>query len=175
MMDGLDNAALAKLIAKDAVRDVLFRYCRAVDRGDEAGLRACYWPDGTDAHGAMSGPVENFLGWAAKVMPLTRRAIHQIHNILLEVKDDGVLGESYFSAFDMRADNEGVVHNWVMRGRYLDWFVERDGEWRILDRQVVFDWIEERPLFEESEEERFGVRQPIGARWPADPVYHFHR
>lgn len=33
------------LIDKDAIRDVIYRYCRAVDRCDRESMKACYWPD----------------------------------------------------------------------------------------------------------------------------------
>jgi hypothetical protein len=170
-MTKLCEDALTDLIAKEAVRDRIYRYCRAVDRGDIEALRGCYWPDGTDNHGAFKGPVENFLSWAAKVIPLTKRSIHQVHNIILDVKPDGIEAESYFTAYDLRPDDKGVLHLWLMMGRYLDRFVERDRDWRILNRLVVFDWVQELQQFDESEEERFGLRQPIGGRFPNDPIY----
>lgn len=170
-MTGSSEDALRDLLAREAVRDVIYLYCRAVDRADEAALRDCYWPDATDDHGAFRGPANVFLDWAATVLPTTKRGIHQIHNILLEVKEDGIAGESYFTAYDLRPDPQGVFHQWLIRGRYLDWFVQREGTWKILNRVVVFDWVEELPQLEGSEEERFGVRQPIGGKHPHDPVY----
>ena len=171
MLDHSDDA-IKELIAKDAVRDRLFRYCRAVDRGDLEGLRDCYWPDATDDHGAINGPVENFLSWAADVIPVAKRGIHQMHNIILDIKPEGIASESYFTAYDLRPDEHGNLRQWLMMGRYIDWFIERDHEWRILKRLVVFDWVEELPLFDESEADRFGVRQPIGGRFPDDPIYN---
>ena len=38
-------------------------------------------------------------------------------------------------------------------------------------RTVIYDWVEEQPLPVGSESERFGVRQPIGAKWPDDTIY----
>ena len=52
---------------------------------------------------------------------------------------------------------------------------KRDGEWRILNRKVVFDWVDTRPAPSSSEEERFGAMQPIGQSFPDDAVYDLIR
>lgn len=43
---------VAALWDREMIRDCLYRYCRGIDRTDEAALRSAYWPDGTDDHGA---------------------------------------------------------------------------------------------------------------------------
>lgn len=162
-----------KIFAKEAIRDCLFRYCRGIDRADEAALRSAYWPDGTDDHGTYQGSAEGFIDWALQVLPCIERGIHQLHNILIEFRTGGAAVESYFSAFQRQPDSTGKMTQWDMKGRYLDWFVEREGEWRILNRLVVFDWVEELPVHSESEAERFGSRKPIGSPHPTDPLYEF--
>ena len=165
------NEALQRLIDKDAIRDCIFRYCRGIDRADEALLRSSYWPDGTDHHGPYQGNAMGFVDWAMKTLPYVARGIHQVHNILIEFKDGGAAVESYFSAFQRQLGAKRQMQQWDMKGRYLDWFVKRDGEWRVLNRTVVFDWVEEMPLPEGSEAERFESRTPIGGLYPDDLVY----
>ena len=165
------ESMIEELMAREAIRDCLFRYARGIDRTDEAALRSSYWPDGTDNHGSYKGSASGFIDWALKVLPHIERGIHQIHNILIEFREGGAAVESYFSAFQRQPGAEGPMQQWDMKGRYLDWFVERDGEWRVLHRLVVFDWVEELPLPTAPESERFGARQPIGGRYPDDPVY----
>jgi len=160
-----------KLMAREAIRDCLFRYCRGIDRIDETSLRSAYWPDGTDQHGPYDGSASGFIDWALKFLPQTERNIHQIHNILIEFKEGGAAVETYFSAFQRQPGADGNMQQLDMKGRYLDWFVERDGEWRILNRVVVFDWVEDMPLPEGTEAERFGKLTPIGASHPTDPLY----
>ena len=47
----IDEAKLTELLDREAIRACIYRYCRGVDRADEATLRGTYWPDATDQHG----------------------------------------------------------------------------------------------------------------------------
>lgn len=162
---------LREILNREAIRDCLYRYCRGIDRADEAALRSCYWPDGTDQHGPYNGSASGFVDWAIKALRHAERNIHQIHNILIEFKPDGAQVETYFSAFQRQPDANGNMIELDMKGRYLDWFVERDGEWRVLNRVVVFDWVDSAPPPTESEEARFGALTPIGQPYPNDLIY----
>ncbi|WP_233355927.1 nuclear transport factor 2 family protein [Henriciella aquimarina] len=159
------------LLDREAIRDCLYRYCRGIDRADEEMLRSAYWPDGTDNHGPYQGSAAGFVDWAMKTLPYIERGIHQIHNVLIEFRAGGAVVESYFSAFQRQMGPERKLQKLDMKGRYLDWFTERDGEWRIQDRLVVFDWVEEMDVPPGTEEERFGPMKPIGGRAPDDPIY----
>ena len=44
-----------KLLDKQEIYEVLCRYCRALDRGDEKLLRSVYHPDAIDHHGIFDG------------------------------------------------------------------------------------------------------------------------
>lgn len=167
----IDIDKLNELVAREEIRDCLFRYCRGIDRADEAALSSAYWPDGTDHHGPYQGSAAGFVKWAMKTLPYIERGIHQIHNILIEFRDGGAAVESYFSAFQRQPDSMGNIQQLDMKGRYLDWFVKRGNEWRILNRVVVFDWVEHLPVPEGTEVERFGQKTPIGKSFPDDPVY----
>ncbi|MDJ0919915.1 MAG: nuclear transport factor 2 family protein [Henriciella sp.] len=163
----------AQLSDREAIRDCLYRYCRGIDRADETALRSAYWPDGSDDHGPFKGSAEGFIAWALQALEQVDRSIHQIHNILFDFHEGGVAVESYFSAFQRQVGAGGKLQQWDLKGRYLDWFVKRGNEWRILNRKVVYDWVEEMPLPEGTEQERFGARHPVGEKFPADPLYTF--
>lgn len=156
---------------REMIRDCLFRYCRGVDRADEAALRSAYWPDGTDTHGPYRGSASGFIDWAMKTLPSIERSIHQIHNILIDLRGAEAVVESYFTALQRQPGTDGTMADVHMAGRYLDRFEKRGDEWRVADRVVVFDWVSETPASPGSEAERFGRRQPVGGRWPDDPVY----
>ena len=168
----MDQAKLTELLDREAIRDCLYRYCRGIDRGDEASLRSSYWPDATDRHGAYSGPVEGFIQMALEVFKTNPRNIHQVSNILIEFSSaTGALVETYFTALQRGAGKDGVVRQFLLVGRYCDVFEKRGEEWRVARRTVVYDWVEEQTAPEGSDGERFGLRQPVGSAYPNDPVY----
>lgn len=168
----MDQAKLVELMDREAIRDCLYRYCRGIDRSDEEALRSAYWPDASDRHGAYSGPVEGFIQFAVDVFKTKPRNVHQISNILIEFRSStDARVESYFNALQRGPSKDGVVRQFLLAGRYCDAFQKRDEVWRIVRRTVVYDWVEEQTPPEDSDETRFGLRQPIGAARPNDAVY----
>jgi hypothetical protein len=167
-----DDTRLTELLDREAIRDCIYRYCRGVDRADEASLRSSYWPDATDCHGSYNGPVEGFFQWALAVFKTGARNIHQVGNILIEFKSGSrAVVESYFNALQRGPDQKGAVRQFLLAGRYCDVFEKREGEWRVARRVVAFDWVEEQAAPEATEEKRFGSRKPIGGNFPNDPIY----
>lgn len=171
----MSDPRLQELIDREAIRDCLYRYCRGIDRADEAALRSSYWPDATDDHGGFRGRAEDFIIMAMQRLPKMERSIHQIHNVLIAFEAGGLSAvvESQFSAYQREPGAGGVMTQWDMKGRYLDRFERRGQEWRVARRLVVFDAAEQMPLPPGTEAERFGFRTPIGAPFPHDPVYSF--
>jgi hypothetical protein len=99
-----------------------------------------------------------------------------VSNILIEFRDASHAGvETYFNALQRGAGPDGVVRQVLLAGRYCDLFEKRGGEWRVAQRIVVYDWMEEQEPPAQGEPERFGPRQPIGAPFPDDPVYQTGR
>ncbi|WP_026622545.1 hypothetical protein M728_005549 (plasmid) [Ensifer sp. WSM1721] len=168
----MDHEKIAELLDREAIRDCLYRYCRGVDRADEAALRSSYWPDAHDSHGAYSGSAEGFIEFALGVLKTEPRNIHQITNVLIEfIGPAEAAVESYFTARQRGPDGARTIRQVLLCGRYCDLFQKREGEWRIAERTVVYDWLEEQTPPAASEVKRFGLRQPIGASHPDDPVY----
>lgn len=167
-----EDPRLTELLDREAIRDCLYRYCRGIDRADEAALRSSYWPDATDRHGPYQGPVEGFFAWATEVFRTDTRNVHRVGNILITFTDPGRAAvETYFDALQRGPGKDGIVRQFHLAGRYCDLFEKRGDEWRVAARTVVYDWVAEQPLPHEDEATRFGVRQPIGARYPDDPIY----
>lgn len=124
------------------IQQLLYRYCRGVDRGDSALIGSVYHQDSRDDHGAFKGPGQEFARWIVDAMDQNHTTgQHHITNMLIEIDGDVAHGESYFLAFhpDMvPGSNEESLS--FSGGRYLDRFEKRDGTWKIADRRVVFDW-----------------------------------
>jgi hypothetical protein len=101
------------------------------------------------------------------------RGIHQLTNCTIELH--GRLAAVETSFFALQTTAAAPEHATFLCGRYLDRFEQRGGEWRVADRTVVYDWIEERTRAELAQEDArlFGRRQPTGTRGPGDPLHAF--
>ena len=167
---------ITKLLDREAIRDCIYRYCRGVDRADEASLRGAYWPDATDQHGPYSGPVEGFFQWANGIFESGARNVHMVGNVLIEfTAPNEAVVETYFFALQRGPGRDDNVRQFLIAGRYCDVFQQRDGEWRVFRRVVAYDWVDEQVAATEPEAQRFGPRLPLGTRFPNDPIYELLR
>jgi hypothetical protein len=170
-MNPSDNAQLQQLLDREAIRDCIYRYCRGIDRVDEAALRSAYWPDAIGRHGAHQGSGTAFVDWALEGRKAGGRAIHMIGNILIDLRGDVAAVESYFRTTLGGRDAQDKPQETLLAGRYVDRFERRNGEWRVAARTVVYDWVRHTPLPADMVPEVFGSRQPTGARKPDDALY----
>lgn len=169
-MSSATQEQLQALLDREAIRECLYRYCRGIDRADEAALRAAYWEDATDCHGAWNGSAAGFIAQALQRLRGGGRRVHQVSNICIELHGELAAVESAFLALQAPA---GATVQTLLCGRYVDRFERRRGEWRVAARTVVYDWIEERqrPELALGDEALFGKRQPVGRAAPDDAVY----
>jgi hypothetical protein len=73
------EARLAELQAKEDIREVLYRYARAVDRCDIDLLKSVYHEDAVDAHGlTFCGNAHDFADF---IVPAMRQALTNRHAI----------------------------------------------------------------------------------------------
>ncbi|BCW90950.1 hypothetical protein sos41_41260 [Alphaproteobacteria bacterium SO-S41] len=130
---------LDEISAHLEIQQVLYRYCRGVDRGDAEMIAGVYHPDAIDNHGAWKGRGIDFGAYLVPAMdkvPLIGQ--HHITNILIELSGEHADVESYFVAF--HPENAGdTARLALVGGRYLDRFELRNGVWLIADRVVVLD------------------------------------
>jgi hypothetical protein len=131
--DGLDT-----LLAKQAITEVLYRYCHAVDRIDPA-LGAQIWhEDGLALYDdVFEGTGAGFIDYVFEIHRNCDATSHQLTNILIEVDGDRADSESYVTAC-IRAAGVDVI----VRGRYLDTWSCRSGKWRIDQRRYTNDIIQ---------------------------------
>lgn len=131
------------LLDEAAIRRLLARYSRAVDRGDLDALRDVYHADATDDHGPLySGDIDGFIeviraSLALGTVTCTR---HCVSSVSIAVDGDVAVAESYFDAYHRRRVDDRWVDE-LAAGRYLDRLERRDGEWRIAARRVVWDRV----------------------------------
>ena len=135
------GASLDAIAAREAIRDVLYRYARANDRADEAMMRSCFWPESTHKHGAFDGLSSDFVGYAMKVHHTIYYSTHFITNAAVEVNGDRAFSECYYAAHHRRPKAGGTgEEDAFFEGRYLDFLERRGEEWRIIRRRGLADY-----------------------------------
>jgi hypothetical protein len=134
----MDNDVEAKL----AITEVIYRYCRALDRMDRALADTVWHPAGTADYGpTFQGSATGLLDamWANHAKLLGHS--HQVTNILIEVDGDHAGSEAYVTGRLWDATESGALSHMVAVGRYLDSWSRRDGVWAIDHRRFVYDAV----------------------------------
>jgi hypothetical protein len=163
------DAETQALLDKQAIHEVLMRYCRGVDRLDEALIRSCYHQGAWDEHGPFQGDAWEFASYCVRELGAAFTITqHHIANELVELDGDRASCESYFTAYH-RNEKDGQVKLLVVGGRYLDRFERRSGEWKIARRVTVLDWARVDPL---EREWRGAAAYARGGRGALDPLAH---
>ncbi|MFE3292617.1 nuclear transport factor 2 family protein, partial [Rhodococcus sp. NPDC059234] len=160
---GIDPNALAELLDKQAIYEVVMRYCRGIDRLDFDLVRGAYHPDGIDHHTGFDGNVEEFIDWVRPKLALFGGTMHDIGNHLVELHGDRAISESYFAATHWGHPDFG---DFTSGSRYVDLMERRDGRWAIAERWAVREWTR-------SDEGRMIAPEaagPRGRRDGADPL-----
>ena len=144
----LDTAAVQTLLDKQAIYEVLIRYCRGADRGDADLIAQAYHEDAIEDHGGtFQGPASDYLAMLRKILPTAPRMTHATTNVLIEVEGDLARAESYIMTFSRREDGEDPFDSLTM-ARVIDRFERRDGLWAIAHRRLAWEWNNEMPLKE---------------------------
>ena len=137
---------LSALLDKQAIEEVVLRYCRGIDRRDFALVRSCYHPDAEDHHGSFSGSVDEYIAWVDKLTSRYLWTMHFVGNVLIEFGDkNGVAACETYGVSLHRSDDSRPFMNLATGFRYLDRFERRTGdgkepEWRIARREAVGEW-----------------------------------
>lgn len=168
------DPAVETLLAKQAIHEVVLRYCRGIDRVDRELVRGCYWPEATDEHGSFLGTRDEYVTWVFdRMLPRYQMTMHFLGNVLIEVRGGVAKCETYgialHRAVDVRADGRPrPEHDFQTGFRYVDDFACRDGEWRVARRICTFEWTmrtEPGAWFDAPPEHRRGGRDGT------DPVF----
>lgn len=133
-----DILKFKELIDKQEITEVLLRYCRGVDRCDEALIRSAFFDDAVDDHGGFKMLAPEMARMVVTDNPKTMDfSVHRITNHLIEIDNDVAISEAVVSSV-LRMKGESITQ--FSGSRYLDRFERREGEWRIAFRLIVHDW-----------------------------------
>lgn len=121
------------------IRQVLAQHSRGVDRTDVRLLSDCYHDDATLDYGFYKGAARDFpaiLVGALRGQPVS---LHRTGHMWVSLNGAHAKSESYVIALAQSADEDGVIKQRLICGRYLDRHERRDGRWRIAHRTYVLD------------------------------------
>jgi SnoaL-like protein len=136
----MDQQALADIIAKEEIRELVLLYSRGVDRKDIDLLRTLYARDGYDNHGKhFSGSADDYVDFLARSLPHVHVSAHCVCNHLISVNGDQGEGEVYALAYHVNPDGKGGTVEDFMIVRYVDRYRKEDGRWLFASRDVMFD------------------------------------
>lgn len=157
---------------REAIRDVLHAYARAVDRGDAALMKSCYHEDAWDDHGFYAGPAHAFADYVLPQLARLDASVHSLTNPIIRLDGDAAEVETQWSVVHRLSGARSLTDLWH-QGRYLDRFERRDGAWRIARREAVLDmerWLRTADLRRLTSLD-VAVRRLIGRRGTEDPSY----
>lgn len=146
---GVDMATLADRMA---ITDLIYRYCRSMDRMDhELGYTLWHNDAEVDYGPLFHGGGREFIDWVCEMHRPMIAQSHQITNIIIELHGDRAATESYVTAALRYRQNERLMEATV-RGRYLDRWSRRAGRWGMDKRVYVQDFDDAREILASNAE-----------------------
>lgn len=131
---------LRELLHKQAIYEVVMRYCRGIDRLDYDLVRSAYHSDGIDHHTGFDGTVDEFIEWVHPKLSVIGGTQHHIGNHLVELYGHTAISESYCSAAHWGGPDTAGMINFTSGCRYVDLMELREGVWAITERWAVREW-----------------------------------
>jgi hypothetical protein len=143
-MTSSNDELLIELRAEREIARVIAQCARASDRKDLPMMRSCYHDDAVDNHGLFNGPVDDYFRWAGHHHEQFAMFMHLLGAPVIEVRGESAYAETYCivaqSLKPQPVYNGQVAPLTLVGCRYLDHFQRREGAWKILERNVVFEW-----------------------------------
>jgi hypothetical protein len=143
----MDAPSMRTLADRQEITDLIYRYCRSMDRID-AELGYTLWHEGAVAdYGAdiYQGSGRGFIDHVCAVHRQTLAHSHQISNIIIQLDGERAASESYVTA-TLRVIKGGKVLQITAWSRYIDQWSRREGCWGIDKRIAVLDFDEIREV-----------------------------
>jgi hypothetical protein len=160
-----DAVSSSALTDRAQITDLIYRYCRAVDRLDIPLGHSIWHEDSWADYGpeVYQGPGKGVIDQICAQHLHTLHHSHQVSNILIELSGDTAGSESYVTATLRIKRGEQLLQIGVW-GRYIDRWSRRGGQWGLDRRVSIRDFDEIRPVTQMQ-------RHQIGKRDRSDPSY----
>jgi ketosteroid isomerase-like protein len=127
------------------LRELAYRYARAVDRRDWELASSLFTRDCV-----LVGPGYELVGRDGILDGLRKidrfsATQHSVHNQLVEISGDAATGETYCTAHHLyERDGSRRKLSWGIR--YQDRCLREEGLWRYQRRELLLDWTQDLPL-----------------------------
>lgn len=167
---------IQELLDKQAIAELTYLYASAIDRGDFELLATLFTSDAMLHYGVYEAPASALIasGRGGRSAPYLMTH-HQMGNLLVQFDgDDRATAVSYLHAVH-RAQRDGGAIDEMVRARYFDRLVKRDGKWRFAERTLVFDWSHIAAADSANWWDGGGDKVNVGARFPDDLTTQFLR
>jgi hypothetical protein len=133
----------AQLADRQAITDCMYLYSRGMDRADEALLHEAFWEDAQIKGELYSGGTADFIRFSvAGGLKNWDRMMHYITNSIIRIDGAHAASESYFYGYHV-GHAGATTGDLIIAGRYLDRFEQRNDEWRMIEKTIVFEWYRE--------------------------------
>jgi SnoaL-like domain len=149
---------------RHAIIDLIYRYCRSVDRLDVPLGHSIWHEDGIADYGAVyQGNGRGSIDFICAQHAKTLHHSHQVSNILIDLDGDRAGSESYaFATLRMRRGT--TLQRMMVWSRYVDRWSRRNGRWGLDHRIAIRDFDEISEVMPMGEHD-------VGRRDRSDPSY----
>jgi len=139
-----DAGALAALVDRLAIDDLVTAYADALDHRAWDRFAQCFTADATvdyTSSGGPAGPLTEVLPWLEEMLALFSMSQHLVTNRMVQVTGDEASGRAYFfNPMRLRAHGDGAEALFYVGGYYDDRFVRTGDGWRIAARLESMAW-----------------------------------
>lgn len=125
------------LLDKQAIYEVVCRFCRGADRLDKELMLSCYHPGALYHYAGYDGTVEGAFEWGWSWLSGLEGTLHVIGNHLIDLHGEQALSETYLNAYHWGEPRSDPAKNYRSGTRYVDRFERRAGEWKIAERWMM--------------------------------------
>lgn len=165
------RSEVQRLTGLEQMRARIYQCARALDQLDRDLLEEQFWTDAQVDYGSFyQGTIAGFLDVAMGFQGSMRDTQRLVGNTSIQIAGTSASAESYVHAHHVMKPDGRLLHL-IVGARYLDRFVQRDGDWRLIFRTEVMDWGQSLPVenrwFESNDQ------LPKGKRGRSDLSYGY--
>ena len=137
---------IQELLDRIAIRDVMIRYARGLDRRDFGLVASCFISDAFAEYGDNKNTgLEDIVSRLRRSVSRFQSSTHFMGDQSVELRDDTTEVQTYAIDY-LLYTVDGSLFQSVGGLRYLDTMVRGDGLWKISRRVMYTDWRRNSPV-----------------------------